>query len=106
MTDTEKIQMIQQLITDMTVSSSDIQSYLALAADRIIKCVWPFGGAPENWPDQYDLVQVQLAIRMIARKGGEGEIAHSENGISRTYGTVDDEDILRQLVPYVGVVQI
>jgi hypothetical protein len=41
---------------------------------------------------------------MIARKGGEGEIAHSENGISRTYATVDDEDILRTLTPYVGVV--
>ena len=41
---------------------------------------------------------------MIARRGGEGEISHSENGISRTYGSVDDEDILGRLTPYVGVI--
>lgn len=104
MTEEQKIQMVQQLITDVTVTKEEILSYLALAVDRIRNRVWPFGDAPKDWPIQYDLVQIQLAIRMIARKGGEGELSHSENGISRTYGTVDDEDILQQLVPYVGVV--
>lgn len=103
MTEDEKIQMIQQLITDVSVTTQMIESYLALAADRILNRVWPFGGAPAQWPSQYDLVQVQLAIRMIARIGGEGEIAHSENGVSRTYGSVDDDDLLSQLVPYVGI---
>lgn len=103
MTDEQKVQMIQQLITDMTVTSEEIRSYLALSADRIINRIWPFGGAPMAWTSQYDLVQVQLAVRMITRKGGEGEISHSENGVSRTYGSVDDEDILNQLVPYAGV---
>ena len=103
MTEGEKVQMVQQLITDVAVTTAMIQSYLALAADRILNRVWPFGGAPSEWPTQYDLVQVQLAIRMIARKGGEGEIAHSENGISRTYGSTDDEDLLSSLVPFVGV---
>ena len=104
MTEDEKVQMVQQLITDVTVTTAMIQSYLALAADRILTRLYPFGGAPTDWPTQYDLVQVELAIRMIARKGGEGEIAHSENGVSRTYGTVDDEDILSRLVPFAGVV--
>lgn len=104
MTDEQKTAMVQQLITDVTVTTAMIQSYLALAANRILNHVWPFGGAPAEWPAQYDLVQVQLTVRMIARIGGEGETAHSENGISRTYGSVDDEDILQQLVPYVGVV--
>ena len=49
-------------------------------------------------------MQVELTVRMVARRGGEGEISHSENGVSRTYGSVDDEDILRTLTPYVGVV--
>ena len=104
MTDEQKVQMVQALITDVSVSESDVESYLAIAADRILNRVWPFGGAPTAWPSQYDLVQVQLTVRMIARIGGEGEISHSENGVSRTYGTVDDEDILQQLVPFVGVV--
>ena len=104
MSDEEKILMVQQLITDVAVTTEMIQTYLDLSASRILARAWPFGGAPAEWPSQYDLVQVQLTIRMIARKGGEGEIAHSENGVSRTYGSVDDEDLLSQLVPYVGVV--
>ena len=104
MTEEEKVQMVQLLISDVTVTTEMIQTYLALAANRILNRVWPFGGAPTEWPAQYDLVQVQLTVRMVARRGGEGETAHSENGISRTYGSVDDEDILQQLVPYVGVV--
>lgn len=106
MTEEQKIQMVQQLITDMAVTEEAISSYLALAADRIIKRIWPFGGQPPDFPSQYDLVQVQLAVRMVARRGGEGEIAHSESGINRTYGTVDDEDILRQLTPYAGVASL
>ena len=104
MTDSEKIQMVQQLISDVSVSEEQVSIYLALAADKILQRVWPFGGAPEEIPSVYDLIQVQLAVRLVARRGGEGEISHSENGISRTYGSVDDEDILRQLTPYVGVV--
>lgn len=104
MTEDEKVQLVQQLITDVSVTTTMIQSYLALAANRILNRVWPFGGAPSEWPTQYDLVQVELTVRMVARRGGEGEISHSENGVSRTYGSVDDEDILRALTPYVGVV--
>ena len=104
MTEDEKVQLVEQLITDVAVTTAMIESYLALAADRILSRVWPFGGAPAEWPTQYDMVQVQLTVRMIARRGGEGEIAHSENGVSRTYKSVDDEDILGQLTPYVGVV--
>ena len=104
MTEDEKVQLVEQLITDVAVTTAMIESYLALAADRILIRLYPFGGAPTDWPTQYDLVQVELAIRMIARKGGEGEIAHSENGVSRTYGSVDDEDILSRLVPFAGVV--
>lgn len=106
MSNEEKAGMVQQLITDMSVTPELIASYLALAADKITKQIWPFGGQPPDLPCQYDLVQVQLAVRLIARKGGEGEIAHSENGISRTYDSVDDEDILRQLTPYVGVASL
>lgn len=104
MTEAQKVQMAEQLITDVAVTTAMIQTYLALAADRIMSRVWPFGGAPPDMPAQYDLTQVQLAVRMIARRGGEGETAHSENGVSRTYGSVDDEDLLRAIVPFAGVV--
>ena len=87
MTEEQKIQVVQQMISDMSVDEETILSYLALAADRILNRVYPFGGAPGEFPPQYDWV-----------------ISHSENGISRTYGSVDDEDIFATLVPYVGVI--
>lgn len=104
MTEEEKVQMVQLLISDVTVTAEMIQAYLALAADQILGYLYPFGGAPSAWPSQYDLTQVQLAVRKVARRGGEGETSHSENGVSRTYGSVDDEDLLRDLMPYAGVV--
>lgn len=104
MTEDEKVQMVQVLISDVTVTTAMIQTYLALAADQILGYLYPFGGAPTEWPSQYDLTQVQLAVRKVARRGGEGEISHSENGVSRTYGSVDDTDLLKDLTPYAGVI--
>lgn len=103
MTEEQKIAMVQQLTADVPAAEDAILAYLALSADKIRARVWPFGGAPDVLPSRYDLIQVQLTVRMIARMGGEGEISHSENGISRAYDSVDDLDILQQLVPNVGV---
>ena len=104
MSDEEKIALIQTMIDDVPVAAEEISTYLTLASQRIFDWVYPFGGAPDVLPSQYDIIQCELAERMIARRGGEGEISHSENGIDRTYATVDDEDILRRLTPYIGVI--
>lgn len=103
MTDTEKIELVQGLIGDALVTAEQIASYLTIAKSRILLAVYPYGGAPETLPTQYDTVQCELAVRMIARRGGEGEISHSENGISRSWASADDADILSRLVPFVGV---
>lgn len=103
MSEEELVALCQELINDVSVTSTQIQTYLALAASRILNALYPFGGAPANVPDQYQMLQCELAVRMIARRGGEGEISHSENGIARTYGSVDDSDIISRLAPYVGV---
>lgn len=58
MTEEEKVQMVQLLISDVTVTAEMIQAYLALAADQILGYLYPFGGAPSAWPSQYDLTQV------------------------------------------------
>ena len=54
-------------------------------------------------PNQFDIMQCELVVRMLARRGGEGEISHTENGVTRAYMSVDDEDILQRLTPFVGV---
>ena len=103
MTDSEKVALCQALINDVNVTTDQISTYLAVCASRILERLYPFGGAPETLPEQYAYTQCELAVRMIARRGGEGETSHSENGVSRTYGSVNDEDILQRITPYLGV---
>lgn len=103
MTNGEKIEMCQGMISDVSVTTSLISSYLELAKGRILDRLYPSGDGKRTFPSRYDVLQCELAVRMIARRGGEGEIAHSENGISRTYGNTDDIDLLQRVMPVVGV---
>lgn len=51
--------------------------------------------------DKYKSIVIRLGICAFAKMGAEGELAHSENGISRTYTTSNEypNDILREIVP-------
>lgn len=91
------------LIGDSTIDSSIITVYLSLASKRILQRLYPFDSTQTTLPSEYEYMQCELASRMYLRRGAEGEMAHSENGISRSYGTVNDEDILSQIVPFVQV---
>lgn len=83
-----------------------VMSFLGLAKNAILlRRYEAAGGVPEgaDVPGQYQLVQCQLAVRYINRIGTEGEKAHSENGVVRTYGSVDDDDLLSKITPLAGV---
>ena len=54
-------------------------------------------------PTKYDMLAVKLAVRRFYKMGAEGETAHNENGVNRTYGSADDEDLLRAVMPYAKV---
>jgi hypothetical protein len=42
---------------------------------------------------------------MFNKRGAEGETAHSENGVSRTYQSANvSEDLLKEITPKAGVV--
>lgn len=103
MSDSEKIAFIQQLIDDVAMTPEMISAYLNLAAERILERLYPFSEKPVRLPNQFDIMQCELVVRMLARRGGEGEISHTENGVTRAYMSVDDEDILQRLTPFVGV---
>lgn len=106
MTEQEQIELCMALINDVNVTESQVSAYLAIAAARILNVLYPFGTTVTEVPSQYSMLQCELAVRMIARRGGEGEISHSENGISRTYSNTDDVDLLRTIVPFVGVTNV
>lgn len=51
--------------------------------------------------DKYKEIVVRLCICSIAKMGAEGQISHSENGISRIYSGASEmpNDILGEIVP-------
>lgn len=107
MTEEEKIQVVQSLVdNDEGATSAVVEVYLAVAKNTILSRLYPYG-IPEDVtdiPSRYDYVQCRLAMRYFLRRGAEGEISHSENGIGRTYGSVNDGDILSEVVPYARLV--
>ncbi len=89
----------------MTGETDDdvLLTYLNLAKEIVVSKAYPFRDKIEV-PAKYDGVHVEIAAYMINKRGAEGEVSHSENGVSRTY---EDGDIpptlLRRIVPVVGV---
>ena len=103
MTADEKLSTVKALISDVNVSDEQIVTYLTVAAQRILAAAYPCGTSKTEVPSRYETLQCEMAVRMIARRGGEGETGHTENGITRSYVNADDSDLLSRIVPAVGV---
>lgn len=58
---------------------------------------WPFEKPMEP---RWNELQIQIAIVLWNKQGAEGEKAHSENGVSRTYENADvPESLLSEIIP-------
>lgn len=101
MDDNAKIAMVKALTNNDPEATSEVCSvYLDLAAEQMLHRLFPFDSTQTEVPSQYGVTQCELATRLFLRRGAEGETTHNENGIYRTWGTVNDEDILGRLTPY------
>lgn len=105
MADNPSIAAIKARIDDENMpSDATIGIYLEDAHDAILNRMYPFG-VPDGtgFPEKYETLACKLAVRFISRRGAEGESAHNENGISRSYATVDDDDLLCVITPFAKV---
>jgi len=99
MTDEEKITTTQAFINDSEATDAVVSVYLKKAEAAILRRRYPFKQpASASVPKEYEMLQCELASRYFFRRGAEPEIAHSENGINRTYGSVNDEDLLMEVI--------
>lgn len=98
MTDIEKLDMVKVLINDTSVDDNTILVYLSLAMGKILERCYPFGAKDREMPTRYELIQCELAARYIDRRGVEGQTSSNENGVTRAYGSVNDEDLLKEVV--------
>lgn len=107
MTDAEKISTVQVLVeNDSTATDAVVTVYLKKAESAIMRRLYPWG-VPSNVMDvpmEYEMLQCELASRYFLKRGAEGEYIHDENGTNRHYGSVNDEDLLSEVVPYAKVI--
>lgn len=103
MTEAEKMDMVMTMTGE--TDEAMLSTYLTLAAGKILRRCYPFDDTETAVPDRYAHVQVQIAAYMVNKRGAEGETAHSENGVSRSYENGDvPESLLREVVPFASVI--
>ena len=101
MTQLERLKIrITEKVTDV-----ELEDILESAKAVILSRRFPFGEQPAEIEDKYKDLQIRIAVEMFNKRGAEGETAHSENGVSRSYASANvSDDLLREITPKVGVV--
>ena len=108
MTDGEKLSLLRAMVgqpADSESWSDDVLvSYLKIAAQKIINRAYPYDDTITVVPNKYGMLQCDIAKYLLNKRGADGETAHSENGISRTYESGDvPESMLSEITPFCGV---
>lgn len=103
MTDTEKLTMLKAMTGEK--DESVLSTYLSIAENKVLKRAYPFDSTVTVVPDRYAYNQVEIAAYLVNKRGAEGETAHSENGISRSYEDGDvPPTLLREIVPCASLI--
>ena len=104
MTNTDKIIMVKA----MTDESDDsvISAFLAMAAEAICHYADPHKTRSQDEViANYGGPQCRIAANWLNKRGADGQLAHDENGIMRTYESGDiPVSILREITPIAGVI--
>lgn len=108
MTDVEKLAlcraMVEQPANAEGWSDDILKSYLTIAGQAILNRAYPYDDTVEEVPRRYGVLQCEIATYLLNKRGAEGEISHSENGINRTYENAGIPDsMLRDVVPHCGL---
>jgi hypothetical protein len=104
---------LNRLKTQLEIKSNEedtlLMDLLESAKFAILSRRYPFGEFPVDTigtpvlENRYLDLQVRIAVYLYNKMGAEGQIAHSENSISRTYESSDiPESLLRQVTPFVS----
>lgn len=103
MTEADKVSMVTAMTGE--TNKETVLAYLDIAGSKICRKAYPFAENEMNIPPKYDYTQVEIAVYLLNKRGAEGQTAHSENGISRTYENADiPASLLREVVPMASVI--
>ena len=77
---------------------------LESAKSAIMARRYPYGEWPEELENRYLDLQFRCALAIYNKQGGEFETAHSENGVSRSYGSEGiPQELLLEITPMAKV---
>lgn len=106
MTEVEKLSMLRVMVgqpNEGDWSDDVLISYLAIAGQKIINRAYPYDDTVTDVPRRYGYLQCDIAAYLLNKRGAEGQISHSENGVSRSYASADiPEAMLSEVLPHVG----
>lgn len=83
-----------------------LDDLMLMAREIIFENQYPFDEQkrPDDVMARYYMLQIRIAIEIFAKEGAEGEIAHSEGGVSRTYTSSDiSSALLNEITPMCSV---
>ena len=109
MTEVEKLALVRAMVgtpnTDENWSDDMLISYLTIAGRKIINRAYPYDDTVTDVPRRYGYLQCEIACYLLNKRGAEGQTAHSENGVNRSYESADvPESMLGEVIPHVGVI--
>lgn len=64
-----------------------VPHYLSVAKGAVVSKLFPYDDKAtwEDVPDKHHARTVEIAVYLVNRRGSEGEVNHSESGVSRGY---------------------
>ena len=107
MTEVEKLSLLRVMVgqpNEGEWSDDVLTSYLNIAGRKIINRAYPYDDTVTEVPRRYSYLQCDIANYLLNKRGAEGQTAHSENGVSRSYESANvPESMLGEVTPHVGV---
>lgn len=96
MTNDKKLELLRQMLDKNDTTPDDVaNAYLVAAESAVLNIVFPFGNGSEVMPEKYEYEQIEIAAYMLNKRGAEGETAHNEGGVNRTFEAADVPTSLR-----------
>ena len=108
MTDEKKLDMLTKMVGNEEDDEDILKVYLDIAGQKILNKMYPYKESYDGLavPDRFVMIQLNIAVYLLNKRGAEGEIQHIENGIHRNYGSSDVPDsLLKEVYPFAQAIR-
>ena len=108
MTCSEKLSTLKTLLgieASDTAQNEVLSAYLSMSQAEILNWMYiKFPEVPEDteMPDKYEITQIHAVVAGYNLRGGENELKHTENGITREFNYSDMVDYIHGHVQHVA----